>query len=74
MIGGFSLFHLAAISSDEYYFPMSSVAGLMCGSGAGVGVGAVGMGLGSIIPNEESYIISTDGWQFINVGDYIQNN
>ena len=73
-IGGFSLFHLLAITGGEYYFPMSSVAGLMCGSGAGAGVGAVGMGLGSIIPNEESYIISTDGWQFINVGDYIQNN
>ena len=73
-IGGFSLFHLLTISSGEYYFPMSSVAGLMCGTVDGVALSGVGASLGSKFPNEESYNISTDGWQFINVGDYIQNN
>ena len=46
----------------------------MCGAIDGVALSAVGMGVGSLIPNEESYNISNDEWQFVDIGNYIQNN
>ena len=73
-IGGFSLMNLIGVSSGEFYFPETIFASFMCGAIDGVALSAVGMGVGSLIPNEESYNISNDEWQFVDIGNYIQNN
>ena len=71
-IGGFSLMALAG--TLEGYPEKGLLTGLICGAIDGVALGGLGLGVGSALSNIEHYNISKNEWQFVDIGDEIQNN